>query len=135
MWRRVDLVWTDISEERIASIFRVEKSASEDPAWAGVSKLQPPDHAGSPLADFYTLKMEAIRSSETSVHTRSTRRHIPEDGILHSHRGENLNLTKKIMMKQVYSEKYLPVIQLSLITKHENPDLLSRPRRKPNNIT
>jgi hypothetical protein len=30
------------------------------------------------------LKMEAIRSSETSVHTRSTRRHIPEDGILQS---------------------------------------------------
>jgi hypothetical protein len=42
------------------------------------------DHAGSSLADFSTLKMEAIRSSETSVHTRSTRRHIPEDGILHS---------------------------------------------------
>jgi hypothetical protein len=39
---------------------------------------------------FFTLKMEAIRSSETSVHTRSTRRHIPEDGILHSHRRENL---------------------------------------------
>jgi hypothetical protein len=28
--------------------------------------------------------------TETSVHTRSTRRHIPEDGILHSHRRENL---------------------------------------------
>jgi hypothetical protein len=27
--------------------------------------------------------MEAIRSSETSVHTRSTQRHIQEDGILH----------------------------------------------------
>jgi hypothetical protein len=26
--------------------------------------------------------MEAIRFSETSVHTRSTRRHIPENGIL-----------------------------------------------------
>jgi hypothetical protein len=26
--------------------------------------------------------MEAMRSSETSVHTRSTQRHIPEDGIL-----------------------------------------------------
>jgi hypothetical protein len=39
---------------------------------------------------FCTLKMEGIRSSETSVHTRSTRRHIPEDGILHSHRCKNL---------------------------------------------
>jgi hypothetical protein len=28
-------------------------------------------------------KMEAICSSETSFHTRSPRRHIPEDGILH----------------------------------------------------
>jgi hypothetical protein len=36
------------------------------------------------------LKLEAIRSSEASVHTRSTRRHIPENGILHSHRCENL---------------------------------------------
>jgi hypothetical protein len=35
MWRRVVLVWTNVSEERIASIFRVEKSASEEPAWAG----------------------------------------------------------------------------------------------------
>jgi hypothetical protein len=46
--------------------------------------MQPPAHAGSTLADFSTLKMEAIRSSETSVHSRSTRRHIPEDRILHS---------------------------------------------------
>jgi hypothetical protein len=35
MWRRVDLVWTDVSEEGITSIFRVQKSASEEPAWAG----------------------------------------------------------------------------------------------------
>jgi hypothetical protein len=75
MWYHVDVVWTDVSEERIASIFRVEKSASEEPAWAGGS----------------TLKMQAIRSSETSVYTRSTRHHIPEDGILDSHRCENLN--------------------------------------------
>jgi hypothetical protein len=35
MWRRVDIVLTDVSEERIASIFRVEEkireSASEEP--------------------------------------------------------------------------------------------------------
>jgi hypothetical protein len=73
MWSRVDLVWTDDSEEYITSIFR----------------LQPPVHASSSLADFSTLKMEAIGSSESSVHTRSTRRHFQEDGIFHSHSREN----------------------------------------------
>jgi hypothetical protein len=38
----------------------------------------------------FTLIMEAIRSSEMSVLTRTTRRHIPEDGFLHSHSRENL---------------------------------------------
>jgi hypothetical protein len=37
-----------------------------------------------------TLMMEAVRSSGTSVLTRTTQRHIPEDGILHSHRREYL---------------------------------------------
>jgi hypothetical protein len=32
MWRCVDLALTDVSEEHIASIFRVEKSASGEPA-------------------------------------------------------------------------------------------------------
>jgi hypothetical protein len=57
-------------------------------------QLQQPAHAGSSLADFSTLKMEAMRFSGTSVHTRSTRRHIPENDILHSHRRENLKSYK-----------------------------------------
>jgi hypothetical protein len=36
------------------------------------------------------LMMEVIRSLKTSVVKRGTLRHIPEDGILHSHRRENL---------------------------------------------
>jgi hypothetical protein len=62
--------------------------------------LQPPAHVGSSIADIFTLKMKAIRSSETSVHTRSTRLHIPEDGIPQSHRRENL---KSYFMKKAYT--------------------------------
>jgi hypothetical protein len=76
--------------------------------------LEPPAHAGSSLADFSTLKMEAIRSSETSVHIRSTRRHIPEDGILHSHCRESLKsyndikLHFSVKLQNTYHELFLP---------------------------
>jgi hypothetical protein len=39
--------------------------------------------------------MEAIPSSKMSVNEISTRSHIPEDGILHSHRRENLKSHNK----------------------------------------
>jgi hypothetical protein len=37
----------------------------------------------------FALKMEAIRSSKSSVFTKITRRHITEDDIIHRERREN----------------------------------------------
>jgi hypothetical protein len=72
MLRRVALVRTDVSEELSASFIRVRRI----------------DELGT------TLMKEALRSSETSVITRATRRNIPEDAILHSHRRGNLKSYK-----------------------------------------
>jgi hypothetical protein len=54
---------------------------------------------------FSTLTMEAIPSSETSVHTRSTQRHIPEDGVLHAHRRENFKSYREIFCFKALSKK------------------------------
>jgi hypothetical protein len=55
--------------------------------------LLPHTHAGSSLADFSTLKLEAIRSSETSVHKFYTAPH-PRRRHSSRHRCENLKSYK-----------------------------------------
>jgi hypothetical protein len=56
-----------------------------------------------------TLMMEAIRSSETLVLTRATRRNIAEHGILHSHCRENLRSYKALTRSSLYRRYVSPV--------------------------
>jgi hypothetical protein len=60
----------------------------------------------SPVALVRTDVSEELSASETSVLTRVTRRNIPEDAILRSHRSENLksyNLeTVLVYIKQMF---------------------------------
>jgi hypothetical protein len=69
MLHRVALVRTDVSQERLRVLVT--------------------DNVVSISPILVTRVMEAIHSSDTSVLTRATRRNIPEDGILYSHRRGN----------------------------------------------
>jgi hypothetical protein len=68
----------------------------------------------------FTLKMEAIYSSETSVHTRTTRLHNPENGILHSHRRENLrsDAIEFISLKSIFNIILSSRCRYSLFARH-----------------
>jgi hypothetical protein len=88
--RREVLVKTDVSEECIASIIRVTivelgttSAVNSNRSTFLRSMLQLLVTAEVPSSlILVSMMMEAIRSSETSVLTRSTLRNIPEDGIL-----------------------------------------------------
>jgi hypothetical protein len=55
----------------------------------------------------------AQSSSETSVLTRATRRNIPENAILHSHRRENLKSYKALTGWALLRRRYVGVIKLN----------------------
>jgi hypothetical protein len=102
MLRRVALLIADVSEEPSASFIRVTRIGElETLAASSVRRLLVAASVVPSSTILVTLMKEALGSSETSVLTRATRRNIPEDTILHSHRSENL----KSFIKTVYLNK------------------------------
>jgi hypothetical protein len=90
MLRLLTLVRTDISQELIASIIRVTKIGEYFIFLRSVGRLPVTPNLVATSPNLVTLMMEALSSLQTSVVTRETARNIPEDGIIHSHRRENL---------------------------------------------
>jgi hypothetical protein len=101
-WRLVALIRTDVSEDALLKVPLFQTPHSSNPGLftrytLGVVFLESP-----PIQELtvslctcshsFTLKTEAIRSSETSVLIRATRRHLPEDDNHHSRRRGNLKL-------------------------------------------
>jgi hypothetical protein len=94
MLSRVVPVKTHISEERSTYITRVRRIGELGTTLAVTSNrssLQRNTANVVPTSPIHvSLVMKALRSSLTPVLTKYTRHNIPEDGILHSHRRENL---------------------------------------------
>jgi hypothetical protein len=104
MWHRVDLVWPDVLEERIASIFKVEKSASEEPTWAGGCSL-------------HTLRVQRCRDCGRWT--------LPCHTIPISHGSTAISEKKKSLAFLLYLYLYFPNILTNLRILFYNSSLVT----------
>jgi hypothetical protein len=77
-----------------------------------------------------TLKKEAPRSSETSVLTRATRRNIPEDTIIHSHRSESRKSYIALTGWTLYRRSNVSPVKYELGSYIPEGDILHSHRRE-----
>jgi hypothetical protein len=97
MLRHLVFVRTDVSEERSVSIIRMTGVGELGTTLAVTSnrrKLLVTANVVPSSPILVTLMVGALHSSQLSVLARATRRNIPEYGIPHSHRRENLTSYK-----------------------------------------
>jgi hypothetical protein len=93
------LVKTDVSKKCITSI--IPKHTAKKYFYRSALQLLATANMVLNSLIIFTLKMEAILSSETSALARATWRHIPEDNILH-----RLRVFKNRVLRKIFGPKW-----------------------------
>jgi hypothetical protein len=101
MLRRVALLRTDVSEERVSFNVRVTRIGELGRTLAVTSNWS---------------KLHVLYSSETSVLTRSKRRSTSEDGIFHSHYRENLKSWSEFLWKLPHKISHRNIHNITNVT-------------------